>query len=581
MNRSRIIPILRWTARIIGTLVVLLIAGLAIGEGIPNPLHQPAVVNILSVALITIIAGQVIAWKHEGIGGALIIAGFLCFAAIGHGVLLNAAFSPMLITGTLYLICFLGQGNGKVRRVLLWTVVAGAVVNIAMIGWQYHKKIEWSGLRLYAMILPSHRAGIESYLHVAEWQDDLEYLKTKLPQKQIDFYKLMPKEKFEREISDINQSVPRLSDSQITLRLIRLMAGLGVAHSVIYPPGKSALAFHYYPLQFTWFSDGLVVTASAPGDENYEKALGARVVRFGTMTPEEVETGLAPYISYENKVWLHSESARCMRIEELLQSLDIADGNGRMELTLAKPDGTTFPLDVSPAETGPILVPGADTLHIPKPLYRKHDDNYWYEYLPDTGTLYIQYRVCQNDLKNPFANFAKDLFAFADSHHIERTVVDLRLNGGGDSEVVTPLVNGIRPRPALNSRGRLFVLIGPRTFSSGELAVEEFHNTFSSMTHKSVDGFLWFYPNPSSPPRTQFNAIFIGEPTGGKPNCYGEVHTFALPNSGLMVQYAVKHFQLISDGDPPSREPDLIVTHSWADYLAGRDAVMDAVLKYH
>ena len=37
--------------------------------------------------------------------------------------------------------------------------------------------------------------------------------------------------------------------------------------------------------------------------------------------------------------------------------------------------------------------------------------------------------------------------------------------------------------------------------------------------------------------------LTVGEPTGGKPNNFGEIKTFSLPNSGLTVRYSTKYIQ--------------------------------------
>jgi hypothetical protein len=400
----------------------------------------------------------------------------------------------------------------------------------------------------------------------AQWQEDLNIFETTLPQKHIAFYKLMPKEKFEQEMVDIKQSAPGLTDQQIILRLTRLVADLGVAHSQVVLPHTGPMAFHQYPLQFHWYSDGLTVVAAA---SQYQNTQGARVDRIGSMTPKELETNLAPFISHENDAWLCAQSPDLMTIVELLQYLKLTTADGAIDLSLTTPDGKSLMLSISPPNPGTtILIPAQDALHIPPPLYARHREIYWYEYLQDSQTLYIQYRVCANDPKNPFSSFAKQLLDFADSHPIARTVVDLRANGGGNSQVVTPLLEGIKARPALNAKARLFVLIGPMTFSSGEWTAEEFHNSFAFLTSNLIDGFYWSRPADTHAWKIRFNATFVGEPTGGKPNNYGDVNYFQLPNSKLIVNYAVKHFQLTDDGDPPSRDPDILITRSREDFLA-------------
>lgn len=104
-TRPPFVAILRWTARVIGALIVLLIAALAVGEGVPNPLHQPTVVNFSFVALLVMLTGQVTAWWRERTGGALVLGGMAAFAVANHGVKINVIFAPMLLTGVLYLFC--------------------------------------------------------------------------------------------------------------------------------------------------------------------------------------------------------------------------------------------------------------------------------------------------------------------------------------------------------------------------------------------------------------------------------------------------------------------------------------------
>ena len=72
---------------------------------------------------------------------------------------------------------------------------------------------------------------------------------------------------------------------------------------------------------------------------------------------------------------------------------------------------------------------------------------YGYEYLEDTHTLYIQYNRCAEDPNESFASFTNKLFTFADAHPVQRVIVDLRFNGGGNSSVVQPLLDGLKARP--------------------------------------------------------------------------------------------------------------------------------------
>lgn len=120
--------------------------------------------------------------------------------------------------------------------------------------------------------------------------------------------------------------------------------------------------------------------------------------------------------------------------------------------------------------------------------------------------------------------------------------------------MIDPLIEGLQKRSQLSDKGRLYVLIGRGTFSSGMMAAVGF--------------------------RQDFDAILIGEPSGSPPNEYGEVKTLILPNSKIEIRYTTKYFRLLEDSDPVSLEPDVLVQPSMADFLGGQDPVFGAAVNY-
>lgn len=409
------------------------------------------------------------------------------------------------------------------------------------------------------------------------WQGDLDYFARNLPALHKDFYQLMPRDTFQRQVAELRSAVSQLSDAEIILRLDRITATPRVAHTQLgITSGVGARAFHRYPIRMRWFGDNLSVVAAAPV---YKEALGCRVVRIGSMTPDQVETNLAPYISYENHAHLRHRSAGFMAFVEVMHRERIADASGHLSVTCAKPDGKEFTLDLPPGRTaepsresaveaGPAsaeaasepdrttsrrLVTAEAALHIP-PLFcrKKGHPPYWYEYLPDTQTLYVQYNICRDVPTNSFGAFVKKLFATADAETVQRVIVDLRFNGGGTSSAVNPLLQALKARPAMNAKGRLYVLTGGGTYSAAMIAAHKF--------------------------RSQLKAILVGEPPGNKPNHYGDINSFLLPSSKLKVTYSTKHIILMRGVDPESLEPDILVPSTLADYLEGRDRVLETAL---
>ena len=366
------------------------------------------------------------------------------------------------------------------------------------------------------------------------------------PCHQADFGKLYAPAEFSKEVQTIEEAVPTLTDPQIVLRLARLVAKGHVGHTSVNVPALR-LGFSIMPFAFRWYADGLAITAATP---QYSDALGARVLRFGSMSAEDALKAVAPYISYENENWLRSQSAGYFVRMQVLQEIGAAERDGNVKLTLQKAGGEAYDTTVRARDPRVKQVDIYTALKTPQTLARKHPDNqfYWYEYLPESRALYIQYNQCESDPKHPFGQFTSELFAFADSHKVDRAIVDLRLNSGGNSMVIHSLKSGLGSR-----HYPVFVLIGDGTFSSAQ--------------DNAIDM------------RRQINATLVGDPTGEKPNGYGEVRQLHLPNSGLNIQYSTQFYRIIKNSDADALYPDITVHTTIGDVLAGRDPVLEAALQ--
>ena len=100
---------------------------------------------------------------------------------------------------------------------------------------------------------------------------------------------------------------------------------------------------------------------------------------------------------------------------------------------------------------------------------------------------------------------------------------------------------------------KIFVIVGRDTFSSALLNVYQL--------------------------KFKTKAIFIGEATGGKPDCYGEVNYFKLRESGLSVRYSTRYYYLIEEYLQDSFYPEISCSVSIRDYLENRDPCMEWIKK--
>jgi len=109
-KKSKTISVIRWITRIIGILIVLLFLVFFIGEtDFSKPFSLPVNEIILILFIpVGLIAGIIIAWKREIMGGIIIAASVLLFnitAYISEGFSFEMDFGIFAFVGLMYIIC--------------------------------------------------------------------------------------------------------------------------------------------------------------------------------------------------------------------------------------------------------------------------------------------------------------------------------------------------------------------------------------------------------------------------------------------------------------------------------------------
>jgi hypothetical protein len=380
-------------------------------------------------------------------------------------------------------------------------------------------------------------------LPVQQWREDLQYLARTLPTKHANAFHFTSKERFESGVADLDRQLDHLNSDEIVVGMAKIIALVGDGHTHLGLPRDSA----DFPINFVRFGADLRVVAAAPG---LEQALGARVIKVQD-TPVERASELAyqMFSQDENPTLAESYLADSLTTGIKLHGLGIIPDRNTVQYTLAGPDGKEFTIQVhalAPGQRGNDLVQASKEIPLRS---QRPEEHFWCTYLADVRTLYCNVRLIR-DLKEP----AKEMLKLVQQNKPEKLVVDLRQNPGGDFNVgLKYLVHPIRDLPAINKKGHLFVLIGPRTFSAA----------MSNATHF----------------RYQTEALLVGRTIGEKPNSYQESRGFFLPNSHISVRYSVKFYKFVDSGENMVK-PDQEVASTWEDYMAGRDPALDWILKY-
>ena len=386
-----------------------------------------------------------------------------------------------------------------------------------------------------------------------QWRQDLAWLADKLPAKHGNAFHQVSKADFEAAVARLDERIPTLARHQVLTELGRIVALVGDGHTELWLPQEAA-GFQRLPIAIGYFGGELYVFAATP---EHTDLLGQRVSAIGGVPANEAYERVVPLIGRDNEYESVRSAPVYLMFPEILNAVGIIPATNEVVLTLTGPTGeSTVTLKPLEAEA-PEWVTAQEAGGAEPPLYQRRPERwYWYEYLEESQTLYLQYDRCRNQPKEAsIKKFARELFDFVDAHPVKSFVVDLRRNTGGNFHYNKPLIEGIRKRPEINQAGKLFVITSRTTFSAATIAAIDL--------------------------KRGTEALLVGEPSRGKPNGYSDEKHLRLPHSNIEVNYSPLYREAMPElGDAPYLPVDLPVTLEFEDYRAGRDPLLAAVLAY-
>lgn len=350
-----------------------------------------------------------------------------------------------------------------------------------------------------------------------------------------------------------------IGDGPYVVGLHRGMAWFEDGHS-------SVLPFHYLggpppafakgpfgkalPLKTRAFHDGLWVTEAGA---EAKPLLGARIVRVNGVGDVELMRRHAAIWSGSD-AWAHNWGGLTLDSLGMLQGQGLAPATaGPIRVEAVTPSGQAVSAMLTARAGAEKDLAKLDRKEAEREGWAKtyKGGNYAHP-LPDRKALYVSIDEMGDIEARKFSRLTRDVFAALEAPGIERVVIDLRRNGGGDNFWGEPLRKGLE-RSRFNRPGGLYVMTSPATFS----AAQNLANRLERETY----------------------AVFIGEPTGGSPNHYGDGKVFKGSVTGVTILCSTIPW---FDSYPMDRRkwisPDLPSPALFGDWAAGRDPALELAL---
>ncbi|MDX5419765.1 MAG: hypothetical protein LPK09_11165 [Hymenobacteraceae bacterium] len=408
-------------------------------------------------------------------------------------------------------------------------------------------------------------------LSAAQWREDVKAVAAQLPKMHRAPYHKISEHAFDSAVAELHAKVPHLRDHEIMVGLTRLVAMVGDghtrltlpqdlavaysrAHTVTPPPADSGLFLNHLPIKMAIFDDGLFIKETTP---DLLHLIGAQVTHIGTTSAEMTLQMVRPVVHYDNEMGFKLMAPAFLVVPEFLTALGITAAVDEVFLKLKTRTGAVEEITLAPMSLfkKAYFLDAYQGLGIAPPLSQwNRKDKYWMHVLEEEKTLYIQVNEINSKDEESIADFVGKVERIAEGFPVHKLVLDLRYNAGGNGYLNRSLVLALARSERINQFGRLYTLIGRETFSAAQMLAND----------------LEYYTN----------TLFVGEPTGSTPSAYGDSRKMQLPNSKLTIRASTVYWRDWNVNEKrPWTAPDIPVVYTSADYLAGKDPVLEAALR--
>lgn len=418
-----------------------------------------------------------------------------------------------------------------------------------------------NALRAVVLLLISISLNAQPKFTPEQYREDLRFLQKTVHKNFPFLFKKTTTEAFDAEVEKLYMAIPQLADHEVLVGLVRLVAMFEYGHTIL-GYWEEKIPLHQLEVVLYEFDDGIFVQGV---HKDYPNILGAKLLAIEGMPVKDVLKAMRPVVPAENESFVKAYGLHYLNFPEFLHAQGvIREMSTSIEFTLEK-DGVQFqqkleavPFYRSPRQYG-MVVPGGDWLESRNlsetPLYLKNLERiYYYEYLKDQKTVYVRQSQIQDDSLQAIPEFYAEVFDFIDKNEVDKLILDVRLNGGGNNYKNKAVVTGVIASK-INKPGKFIVIIGRRTYSACQNLVNELHN--------------------------YTNAIFIGEPTAENINFYGDNSPVTLPNTQLNAYMSFAWWQDKPQWENrPALDPQIATGMTYEQYRTNQDPALEMALAH-
>lgn len=382
----------------------------------------------------------------------------------------------------------------------------------------------------------------------AKWRFDIDLLVEEAQRLHASLERIEHSPKWLAKAAALRSNISHLTDGELSLALTRLVVDLHDGHANALPVSLDTVQVDLYK-----FSDGVHIVGG-PGVQ--ADTIGAEVLKIGGKPIDALLRKVRAYSPHDNDKQYDWNFRVYLMFPDVLRSFGAMPAADHATFTIRDVSGVVRNIDVGVGPfREPKLAPPAAASE-PVPLYLTDTNrNFWIKPLPDLDAVWFQFNQVFFDFGTgkSIAQISNELWDALNNTGANNLIVDVRLNNGGNSVQIPPILKVLEAFERANPQHKVYVVTGRGTFSAAQIFIN------------NVERFT--------------NAVFVGEESSSRPNFSGESgNRFTLPYSKLRVNISFRFHQSSFTDDErqwiPVSIPAELSSEQW---LHNQDPVYDAI----
>jgi hypothetical protein len=430
---------------------------------------------------------------------------------------------------------------------------------------------------LSCTVLPAQAATVE------QWRRDIDQIVENVSAIHPRPWAEIGRMSFLRRAEALKAQLPSLTEEQRVSRTMQLVALIGDRSTSLEPDNPTFN--QWYPVRFYQFGDRYYITAA---HRSVADLAGAEVLEIGG-APAAQAAAVARSLLASNGDMDRMERIYALHNSGLMRGAGVADAEARLHVRVRLPSGRVTERVLAPSATenplyansggSPFIwadlselygtplgthddwttaIGGASSMSFrspdeTRPPFVGHRRVFYARNLPRQEAYYVQLNYMSNSAQETFEDFFRRVMQEVDAARPRRLIIDVRFNAGGDGSKGLMMAHEIVRRGPDTPWRELYVLVGRRTGGAAIAAIDAFvRNTPTTL---------------------------VGEATGGQYNTISDSRTFLFADTHIRLNVAATTSQFSESSDlSETIVPDVPAAWSFAEWSAGRDPAVDAIL---